>query len=98
MYIVPTYLLHICILSKFCKYDQYVLNLALLDLVFDNCPTNSIAIKGLKRTIIRTLLESDTSKDIFNEDVISRIKNSGVVQSNTINAPQPGVLVEDMVI
>lgn len=72
--------------------------LALLDRVFENCPTDSVVIKGLKRTIIKTLLESDTTKDIFNEDIISRIKNNSVAQSNSINASGPDVLVEDMVI
>lgn len=67
-----------------------------MDIVFKNCPKDSIAIRDLKKTIIKTLLESDTSKEILSEDLMSRIQNNSVIQSN-INSSQPEVLVEDMI-
>lgn len=68
-----------------------------MDLVLKNCPKDTIVIRDLKRTIIKTLLESNTTKDIFNENLISRLKNNGMIQSN-IDSPQPDVLVENMAI
>lgn len=63
--------------------------------MFKNDPTDSKVITELKKSIIKTLLESDTSQDIFNEDIMSRIKNNDVKQSNTTSS-QPDVVVEEM--
>jgi len=57
-----------------------------LDLVLEHCPADSVDLKNLKKVIVKTLLESDTSKDIFNEDIILRITK------NTTNCH---LLVED---
>lgn len=65
--------------------------------MFKHCPKDPIVINDLKKTIIKTLLESDTSKDILNEDLMSRIKNNGAIQFD-INSSQPEVAVEDMVV
>lgn len=73
----------------------HVLISALLDLALKNCPKDVIVIKDLKKTIIKTLLESHTSKDIFSETQMSRMKNNGIARSN-VDAPQPDVLVENM--
>jgi len=68
---------------------------ALLDLVFKDCPKDPIAIKDLKKNIIKTLLESDTSKNTLSEELLLRVQNSEVIKSNE-HAPQPDVLVENM--
>lgn len=74
---------------------QYVLISALLDLVFKDCPKDPIPIKNLKKMIIKTLLESDTSQNTLSEELLLRIQNSDVKKSNE-HAPQPVVLVENM--
>lgn len=60
---------------------------------------DSVVIKSLKQNIIKTLLESETSRDVLNEDLILRIQNS-VLSQITRNAntkpSQPDILVEDM--
>jgi len=73
-----------------------VLISALMDIVLKNCPKDLIVIKDLKKTIIKTLLESDTSKEILSENLMSRIQNNSIIQSN-LNSPQPDVSVEEMV-
>ncbi|XP_060874928.1 26S proteasome non-ATPase regulatory subunit 5-like isoform X2 [Metopolophium dirhodum] len=69
----------------------------LLDLVFKDCPKDPIPIKDLKKMIIKTLLESNTSKNTLSEELLFRIQHSEVIKSNE-NAPQPDVLVENMAI
>lgn len=70
--------------------------LALLDVVFKNSSTDSMVIKDLKKQIIKTLLESDTSKDVFNEDILSRIQHNINVQSEKNLNRSDEVLLEDM--
>lgn len=60
-----------------------------------HCPKDTIMIKDLKKIIINILLESDTSKDIFNKDLLLRLQNYSVVQTK-INSSQPEVLSEEM--
>lgn len=55
-------------------YGLFVLILALLDHVFKDHTSDSVEVKDVKKAIIKTLLESDTSQDIFNEDILSRVK------------------------
>jgi len=68
---------------------------ALLDLVFKDCPQDPIPIKDLKKMIIKTLLESDTSKNTLSEELLLRVQHNEVIKSNE-HAPQPDVLVENM--
>jgi len=68
---------------------------ALLDLVFKDCPKDPIPIKDLKKMIIKTLLESNTSKNTLSEELLLRIQHREVLKSNE-HAPQPDVLVENM--
>jgi hypothetical protein len=70
---------------------------ALLDLVLENCPADSTVIRDLKKLIIKTLLESDTSKEILGEDILLLIKNDGFIKSNT-SSSKSGITVEDMAI
>ncbi|XP_025207928.1 uncharacterized protein LOC112603532 isoform X2 [Melanaphis sacchari] len=70
---------------------------SLLDLVFKDCPKDPIVIKDLKKTIIKTLLESNTSKTTLSEELLLRIQNNDVIKSNE-HSPQPDVLVENMAI
>lgn len=63
--------------------------------MFEECPKDPIAIKDLKKMIIKTLLESNTSKHTLSEELLFRIQNSDVIKSNK-HAPQPDVLVENM--
>lgn len=70
--------------------------LALLDIVFKNSPSDPPAIKNLKKTIIKTLLESDTSKDVFNDDIMSRIQHNIDAQSDRNLNRLDEVLVDDM--
>lgn len=69
---------------------------ALLDLVFKNNPTDPIIIKDIKKTIIKTLLESDTSKDVFNEDILSRMQHNIDVQSDKNLNQRDEVMVDEM--
>lgn len=70
---------------------------ALFDLVLDKCPKDLAVINNLKKIIIKTLLESDTSKNILGEDILLLIKNDGFIKSNT-SSSKPDVAVEDMAI
>lgn len=45
--------------------------------------------------IIKTLLESDTSKNTLSEELLLRVQHNEVIKSNE-HAPQPDVLVENM--
>lgn len=45
--------------------------------------------------IIKTLLESNTSKNTLSEELLFRIQHSEAIKSNE-HAPQPDVLVENM--
>lgn len=69
---------------------------ALLDLVFKDCPTDQIVIKDIKKTIIKTLLESDTSKDVFNEDILSRMQHNIDVQLEKNLNQRNEVMVDEM--
>lgn len=75
-------------------FNVYVLISALLDVVFKNCPKDSMVIKDCKKLIIKTLLESDTQGKI-SEDLMSRIQNNAALQFDK-NSFQPEVSVEDM--
>lgn len=68
-----------------------------MDLLFKDCPTDQIIVKNLKKMIIKTLLESDTSKTTLSEELLLRIQNNDVIKSN-VHSPQPDVLVENMAI
>lgn len=81
----------------FCFKLYILLISALLDLVLKNYPSDMLVITDLKKIIIKTLLESDTSKDILGEDLMLLIKNDGFILSNT-SSSKPDVLVEDMAI
>ncbi|XP_060833754.1 26S proteasome non-ATPase regulatory subunit 5 isoform X1 [Rhopalosiphum padi] len=70
---------------------------SLLDLVFKDCPKDPIVIKDLKKIIIKTLLESNTSKNTLSEELLLRIQNNDIIKSNE-HSPQPDVLVEKMAI
>lgn len=70
---------------------------ALFDLVLENCPKYSLVNSNLKKQIIKTILESDTSNDILGEDIMLLIKNDGFIKSAATSS-KPDVLVEDMVI
>jgi len=72
-----------------------VLILALIDIVLEDCPRDLSVINDLKRTIIKTLLESDTSNGILSENLMSRIKNNDI-QSNK-NLSQHDISVEKMI-
>lgn len=77
-------------------YNKCILILALLDVVFKVSSTDSMVIKDLKKQIIKTLLESDTSKDVFNEDILSRIQHNINVQSEKNLNQSDEVLLEEM--
>lgn len=66
----------------------------ILDIVFKTCPKDSIIIKGLKQKIIKTLVDSDTSQNVFNEELLLRIQNN-TIHSN-INSSQPEIVSEEM--
>lgn len=72
----------------------------IIDLVFKQHPNDdSINMKTLKQKIIKTLLESDTSKDILDEGIMLRIQNNDCTQTkSSVNSKssQPDILVEDM--
>jgi len=68
-----------------------------MDLLFKDCPKDQIIVKHLKKMIIKTLLESDTSKTTLSEELLLRIQNNDVIKSNE-HSPQPDVLVENMAI
>ncbi|VVC35962.1 Hypothetical protein CINCED_3A014253 [Cinara cedri] len=58
-----------------------------------------INVKTLKQQIVKTLLESETSRDILSEDLILRIHNFSYTQMKTnvnTTSSEPGMLVEDM--
>jgi len=65
--------------------------------VFKDCPKDPIVIKDLKKIIIKTLLESNTSKNTLSEELLLRIQNNDIIKSNE-HSPQPDVLVEKMAI
>jgi len=69
---------------------------ALIDIVFKSDSKDLIHLTYLKRTIIKTLLDSDTSRGILSEDLMSLIQNNGVNQSS-VNLPQSDVSVEEMI-
>lgn len=72
----------------------YTYNISgVLDIVF-NRSRDSIVIKDLKRAIIKTLVDSDTSQNIFNEELMLRIQNNCTIQSNI--KYQPEVVSEEM--
>jgi len=64
--------------------------------VFKDCPTDQIVIKDIKKTIIKTLLESDTSKDVFNEDILSRMQHNIDVQLEKNLNQRNEVMVDEM--
>lgn len=72
-----------------------VLISALLDVVFKNCPKDSMVIKDYKKSIIKTLLESDTSKDKLSDDLKLYIQNNAALQFDKTSS-QPEVSIEDM--
>jgi len=45
--------------------------------------------------IIKTLLESNTSKDTLSGELLLRVQNNAVIQSNA-HSVQPDLLVENM--
>lgn len=72
----------------------YTYNISgVLDIVF-NRSRDSIVIKDLKRAIIKTLIDSDTSQNIFNEELMLRIQNNISLRSNI--KFQPEVVSEEM--
>ncbi|CAH1725177.1 26S proteasome non-ATPase regulatory subunit 5-like [Aphis gossypii] len=77
--------------------EEIVTCAPLMDLLFKDCPTDQIIVKNLKKMIIKTLLESDTSKTTLSEELLLRIQNNDVIKSN-VHSPQPDVLVENMAI
>lgn len=64
--------------------------------MFKSDSKDLIHLTYLKRTIIKTLLDSDTSRGILSEDLMSLIQNNGVNQSS-VNLPQSDVSVEEMI-
>lgn len=66
---------------------------ALLDVVVKNVPKDSTVIKDYKKSIIKTVLESDTGK--LSEDLISRLQNNAASQFDKTSF-QPEVSIEDM--
>ncbi|KAF0754890.1 26S proteasome non-ATPase regulatory subunit 5-like, partial [Aphis craccivora] len=77
--------------------EEIVTCSSLMDLLFKDCPKDQIIVKHLKKMIIKTLIESDTSKTTLSEELLFRIQNNDVIKSNE-HSPQPDVLVENMAI
>lgn len=72
----------------------------IIDLVLEQQTTDGfMSVKTLKQKIIKTLLESDTSKDILDEGIMLRIQNyddTRVTSTVGLSHSQSDVLVEDM--
>lgn len=61
----------------------YILDL--LELMVKNSSSDSAVIVEQKKNITNVLLQSDSAKNIFNENILTKLKNNSTVPNKAVN-------------